>query len=138
MDSDPYGPAARGLRGYIALIARRLYIRPESCACEIGGPASAYLALERRLTNFPQRDAALVWDEETGWAIAIETGRDQSLTALTYLGEDVLPPVESVVRFVADALADRYPGQPYRQRLRCATELDDLDDRLAAYGSVSR
>ena len=58
------------------------------------------------------------------------------MTVLTYLGEDVLPPVKTVTRFVADALADRCPGQPLRERLRCATEPDGLDSRLAAYGSV--
>jgi hypothetical protein len=136
METDPFGPAARGLRGYIALVARSLFVCPEAWGCDIEVPASAYIALERRLANFPQRDAALVWDEECGWAVAIEIGRGQSLTVLTYLGEDVLPPVTTVTRFVTDALADRYPGQPLGERLRCATELDDLDSRLAAYGSV--
>lgn len=137
MNMDPYGPAAQGLRAYVAAVARQLNVGPEACSCEIEVPAGAFIALEQRLSNFPTRDLALVWDEEHGWAVAIETGQAHELITLSHLDEDVLPPAETVARFVADILAERYPGRPESVWLRSASDQDDLDSRLAAYGTAA-
>lgn len=93
----------RGLRGYVAAVARAVGVGLESCTLDTGTPAAAYIALDWRLARFPDHDLALVWDEVHGWAAAIEA---ETATALTYLGGAVLPEPRAVVRFLAAVRAD--------------------------------
>jgi hypothetical protein len=133
MDLDPTGAPALGLRAYVTSVASRLGLGPELCHCDLALPAGAFVALDRRLANFPTRDVALTWHEEYGWSIAIELDRGERLTALSYLGSDVLPDTGVVAEFVDDMFAGRYPGQPIATALRTASVPDGLDARLAAY-----
>ncbi|SFW83385.1 DUF6292 family protein [Amycolatopsis australiensis] len=94
----------RGLRGYVAAVARAVGVGLESCTLDAGTPAAAYIALDWRLTRFPGHDLALVWDEVHGWAAAIED--TAGATALAYLGGEVLPEPRAVVRFLAAVRAD--------------------------------
>ncbi|MEV7041556.1 DUF6292 family protein [Amycolatopsis sp. NPDC051061] len=94
----------RGLRGYVAAVAGAVGVGLESCTLDAGTPAAAYIALDWRLTRFPDHDLALVWDEVHGWAAAIEDGN--GATVLAYLGGEVLPAPRAVVRFLAAIRAD--------------------------------
>ncbi|MEU8637248.1 DUF6292 family protein [Amycolatopsis sp. NPDC048633] len=89
----------RGLREYVAGVARAVGVGLESCTLDAGTPAAAYIALDWRLTRFPEHDLALVWDEAHGWAAAIEDV--SGATALAHLGGEVLPAPRAVVRFLA-------------------------------------
>ncbi|MEU5258915.1 DUF6292 family protein [Amycolatopsis sp. NPDC021455] len=94
----------RRLRGYVGAVARAVGVGLESCTLDVGTPAAAYIALDWRLTRFPEHDLALVWDEVHGWAAAIEDAT--GATVLAYLGGDVFPDPRAVVRFLAAVRAD--------------------------------
>lgn len=94
----------RGLRGYVGAVARAVGVGLESCTLDVGTPAAAYIALDWRLSRFPDHDLALVWDEVHGWAAALED--DTGATALTHLGGEVCPEPRAVVRFLAAVRAD--------------------------------
>ncbi|WP_329047082.1 DUF6292 family protein [Amycolatopsis sp. NBC_01488] len=94
----------RGLRGYVAAVARGVGVGLESCTLDAGTPAVAYIALDWRLSRFPDHDLALVWDETHGWAAAVEDA--DGATVLSYLGGEVLPEPRAVVRFLAALRAD--------------------------------
>lgn len=130
--------AARGLRRYVASVAAGLAIARDACWVETTRqPMNAYLALRQRIPRHPDRDVALVWDQEHGWAVALETTpREwpswQDLIPLTYLGGDPLPPPSVVVGFVTALLADHYPGRPDPPAFPCITRAE-LARRLNAY-----
>jgi hypothetical protein len=118
----------RGLRGYLAAVARAVGVGLESCTLDAGTPAAAYIALDWRLARFPGNDLALVWDEAHGWAAAIED-RDGA-TVLAYLGGSVLPEPRAVVRFLAAVRA----GDPDAGTLEAPAlrEPGDHEELLAA------
>lgn len=131
----------RGLRRYVALVAAELGVAPDACWVEAPGhPMSAYLALSKRLPRHPDRDVALVWDKEHGWAVALETTpREwplswQGLIPLTYLGDDLLPAPSAVAAFVAALLDHHGPGRPDAPTFSGA-DRDDLARRLIAYAT---
>lgn len=132
METEPYG-VARGLRSYLWQVCRALGIGPEASYCDVDDRASAYVALDGRLPGYPDHDLALVWDEENGWAAALENRTGDDMVVLCYLGWDVLPPPAAVVSFVAELRADGYPGQPDPPALRVALADDGFYDRLSAY-----
>jgi hypothetical protein len=86
----------RGLRRYVQLVSQALGLRGECSYLHTGEPASAYIALDGELEDFPDRDVALLWNETHGWSAAIETHRGQDLLIVAHLGQDVLPPPETV------------------------------------------
>jgi Family of unknown function (DUF6292) len=96
----------RRLRGYVGAVARAVGVGLESCTLDVGTPAAAYIALDWRLTRFPEHDLALVWDEVHGWAAAIEDATGEAATTLAYLGGDVFAEPRAVVRFLAAVRAD--------------------------------
>ncbi len=96
----------RGLREYLAAVARAVGVGLESCTLDAGTPAAAYIALDWRLSRFPEHDLALVWDEVHGWAAAVENASGDAATVLSYLGGEVLPEPRAVVRFLAAVRAD--------------------------------
>jgi hypothetical protein len=65
--------AAQALRTYLAAVGAEVGIGLESVTIDHETPMSAYLALDTRLPDYPDRDLALVWDERYGWAAAVET-----------------------------------------------------------------
>ena len=96
----------RRLRGYVGAVARAVGVGLESCTLDTGTPAAAYIAIDWRLTRFPEHDLALVWDEVHGWAAAIEGATGEAATALAYLGGDVFPEPRAVAGFLAAVRAD--------------------------------
>jgi hypothetical protein len=129
------GAVARGLRQYLLAVAARLEV--PAWFCEVDVPAGAYLALERRLARFPDHEPALLWDEQDGWAAAVESVTGEELIVLAYLGEDVLPSPEAVVAFVSGFYGEEYPGQPDPPDFRRPGAADGFDDRLTAYAGDS-
>lgn len=93
----------RGLAGYLAAIGTALGVGLESCTIDAYSPASAYLALDWQQRRFPGVELALLWDEQCGWAAALEGEAAEDFTILGYLGGDVLPEPEVVARFAAAA-----------------------------------
>jgi hypothetical protein len=110
----------RALRGYLAATADCLGVGLESCTIDVDLPTSAYLAVNRRLPEFPDRDLALLWDEVHGWAAAIETHSGEDLIVVSYLdATTVTPPPRRVARFLRELCAGRSgPGRPDPPRLR--------------------
>ncbi|WP_232376843.1 DUF6292 family protein [Amycolatopsis aidingensis] len=114
---DIYGctePAERGLRCYLERVAAGLGIGPESACCELACPATAYLALDERPVDLPGWDAALVWDDERGWALGVENSGRKELRVLAWYGLEVVPQPEEVVRFAKSVLGGHRPRSPGR------------------------
>ncbi len=135
MNLDFHGPAARGLRRYVRLVAAELVPAAEHTVVHWVHPVHAYLALPGRLRWFPSRDVALTWDERHGWAMILVASSYDSLAVLRYLGLDVLPPPREVVvftgRLFGDELAGRLEPPPRGDPAELAT-------RLAGYARPGR
>ncbi|WP_235998664.1 DUF6292 family protein [Qaidamihabitans albus] len=125
--------SARGLKRYVELVADELRMPPAFCVDVDDYRATVYFALEERVPRYPDRDLALLWDEENGWAIGVESGCGEDIIVLAYLGGDIVPAPSLVARFVDDLMHERYPGQLEPPALRRAGTDDDLDERLAAF-----
>ena len=116
----------RGLREYVRLVARAVGLTEPSWLVQTGPPANAYIALEGRLPLFPAWDVALLWDEERGWALGLESMPAGDLVVLAYLCDDVLqrrkrcPP-----RCVCAATCPRRPATSQPPRLGGMTCLPD-------------
>lgn len=102
---DSPGIAVERLSRYLAEVAEYVGARPGGSYFEAGPPAGAYLALRRRAAAFPACGAALVWEEEHGWAVGVESRASGDLVVLSCLGGDVAPGPEIVGGFVASVLA---------------------------------
>lgn len=97
--------AEHGLRRYTARVAAAVGTGPEAAWCEWADAPSAYIALDRRLPDHPDRDAALIWAAERGWAVAVETGCGEDLLITAALVDDVLPPPDAVAAWAHAVLA---------------------------------
>jgi len=112
MDMDAYDAWAVGLRRYLTLVAQAVGVGTEACSVHLGSPADAYIALDTRVSVFPARDAALLWDERHGWALAVETHGGADLMVVGYLGVDLLPSPRVVADYVTRAAQGGATGQP--------------------------
>lgn len=112
----------RALRGYLDAAAHQLGVGLESCTLDLDLPTSAYLALDRPLPEFPDRELALLWDEVHGWAAAIETHSGEDLIVVSYLDTTtVTPSPRLLARFVHDLHAGgRRLARPDPPSLRVA------------------
>nr|WP_042181409.1 DUF6292 family protein [Kibdelosporangium sp. MJ126-NF4]CEL12986.1 hypothetical protein [Kibdelosporangium sp. MJ126-NF4]CTQ98672.1 hypothetical protein [Kibdelosporangium sp. MJ126-NF4] len=133
MDLDFDSPAAHGLRHYVRLVAAELGLTGDSSLVQLEPPANAYLALDDRLARFPGRDLALIWDEEHGWALAVETHSGEDLIVQRRLGGDVLPPPRVVGQFARSSQDHALSGLPTLPVLRNSDDRDDLEARLVDY-----
>lgn len=120
-----------GLRGYVRLVVEELGLTDECSWAQAGRPATAYLTLDGRFPGFPDRDAALLWDEESGWSIAVETHSGEDLIVQARFAADVLPSPRAVARWVRGVFrggrsATSRPAVP-------RTVHDDLVRRLTSY-----
>lgn len=111
------GAAARGLRRYADLVAEELGLVGTCSDMDLDVPVTVYLPVDRRLPEHPDRDAALVWHEEWGWSVAIDTARGEQTVAL--LGQILLPAPRVVAR-LATLLFDGNPWIPAAPP-RCAS-----------------
>ncbi|WP_116046802.1 DUF6292 family protein [Amycolatopsis palatopharyngis] len=133
MLTDPQSATAQGLAQYVRDVARELGLNAAHGYYELDSPAGAYLDLQRRLAAFPTRDAALVWDEEHGWALGVDAHSGLTLVVLSHLGGEVIPSPAAVADFVRAMFGGRWPGQAGPPRLRRAGAQDSLEAELAAY-----
>lgn len=99
------------LWGYLRVVAERLGVGIESVTIDVDPPVSAYIALDGRAPSHTDRDLALLWDEQHGWAVAAEAHAGDELIVLGYLGgvRAVADPAE-VERFVAAVVGGWSPG----------------------------
>lgn len=125
--------AARGLRRYVTLVADAVSADAHACTSDVDTTARAYIVIDDTIPRYPDRDVALLWNDEHGWSAAIETGCGEDTIMLAYLGHSLLPPPRIVAEFLADLLADCHPGQPTPPDLGENTDHDDLNHMLAAY-----
>ena len=131
MQMDGYDAWARGLRRYLGLVAEAVGVGAEACYAQLEPPIDAYIALDHRLCAFPARDAALLWEERCGWALAVETHGGADLMVLGYLGlDDVLPAPRLLTGYVRAAIDGVSVGEPNPPVLHGTA---DLTTRLAAY-----
>lgn len=135
MDLEFNGLPARGLRRYVRLVGELLELSGPSSYFQLEPPVTAYLALEGCTPDFPDHDVALLWDENRGWAAAIESQDGSEFITLSYLGTDVLPPPQFVARFARQFLAGDSPGRLDPPCVRSADTVDDLPRRLAGYAA---
>lgn len=104
--------AAEGLRAYLSRIAAGFGVRLEASCCEVADDASAYLALPERVTGQPDQDAALVWNQRHGWALATEPNPGGALQPVAYHGPPLVPPPAAVLAFARRVLAHGLEPQP--------------------------
>jgi uncharacterized protein DUF6292 len=121
------------LREYVRAVARGWHIGPESCVLDMEQPAWAYIALEWTLARYPGRDLALLWDERTGWAVAIETHSSEDLIVVACpVDAVVVPPPARVWAFVDQLTAhEGWAGSRYPTVRRSPGRHDELVRRLA-------
>lgn len=100
--------AEQGLRRYTARVAAAVGTGPEAAWCEWADAPSAYIPLDHKLPGYPDRDAALIWAAEQGWAVAAETGCGEDLLITASLPGDVLPAPHTVAEFTRTVLAGRH------------------------------
>ncbi|XVS60840.1 DUF6292 family protein [Actinosynnema sp. CA-299493] len=120
-----------GLRGYVRRVTEELGLSGECSYVQAERPAGAYLALDGRLPGAPDRDVALLWDEEHGWSAAIETHSGEDVLVQARFGPELLPPPRVVARWVRGLFRGER-GTPARFEATPGGS-DDLADRLAPY-----
>lgn len=94
----------QGLRRYAGLVAEALGLAGDSYYVRSDAVGEVYLALDGAPPTFPDRDAALLWDEVHGWAVAVEARCGEELLVVGYFGDDLMPPPAVVARFVRQLL----------------------------------
>lgn len=93
--------AVRALLTYASQVTRALGLGGEcSCAQTDGSHLSAYLALDGHLPGFTDRDVALLWDDERGWAVAVESDSAEPPFVLARMGGPLRPEPAAVARWV--------------------------------------
>lgn len=132
MERDFDDSALLGLRSYVRLVSHALGLHGECSYVQAEEPLSAYVALDGRLSRFPDRDVALLWDEHHGWSAAIETHSGEDLVTVAYLGENLLPAPETVAAWTRKLF--RPDGDAgYREEPRVLAGSNDVRRTLAAY-----
>ncbi|MCX2951154.1 DUF6292 family protein [Lentzea sp. NEAU-D7] len=71
-DIDFDDSAALEVQRYVRDVVSKLGLSGDSSCVEMTPRVNAYVALDGRLTNFPEHYVALVWHEQSGWSVAVE------------------------------------------------------------------
>jgi uncharacterized protein DUF6292 len=121
------------LREYVHAVAAEWRIGAESCVLDVEPPAWAYVALDWTLPRYPDRDLALLWDERTGWAVAIETHSSEDLIVVACPVDGAVVPPPSGVRAFVDQLTEYggWAGSRTPSVRRPAGRHDELAARMA-------
>jgi hypothetical protein len=130
---DPDGglwALTRSLAAYVNQVAVAIGVPRDSVAYEVSDTATAYLGLGRRSPAHAGRDLMVVWDEQLGWQVAVETHPDETPLVLSYLRGDIVPPPAVVARFVTTTVdgghVDRLQAvQPPLDRIAMARKMSD-------------
>ncbi|MEV1117971.1 DUF6292 family protein [Actinosynnema sp. NPDC049800] len=120
----------RAPRGYARSVTHELGIIPECSYVQAEGPATVFLELDSRLPVFPDREAAMLWDQRSGWAAAVETHSGEDLIVQAWFGTDLVPGPRAV-----DALLQggRHPDTGFGSP---GLAQADLARRLAPYAAA--
>ncbi|PSL51698.1 hypothetical protein B0I31_11811 [Saccharothrix carnea] len=121
-----------GLRGYVRRVTEELGLSGECSYVQAERPATAYLALEGRLPGFPDRDVALLWDEERGWSAAVETHSGEDVLVQAHFGPDVVPPPGAVARWVRGLFRGEHVPGP-----RSGAPRGEVTHLLAPYAAAA-
>jgi hypothetical protein len=122
---DDSAQISLGLARYVRAVAEEVGVPPEGTEFEVSDTATAYLGLEG---SGP--DLMLLWSEQRGWSIAVETDPTEKPIVIAHLGLPLVPPPDAVAKFVDDVLAGK-PGSTEpdlagnRDRHRLANRLAD-------------
>lgn len=107
LDLDVYldfdDTVARRARQYVREVVMGLGLRGDSSFVETHPRTAAYVALDGRLPDFPDHYVALLWNELTGWSVAVEDRRGE-LVELERLDGDPRPAPAVVVSWVQGLL----------------------------------
>ncbi|MFL6125363.1 DUF6292 family protein [Actinophytocola sp.] len=133
MELDFDDSVARGLLHYVRRVSRALDLHGECSYVQTDEPFSAYIALDGRLGQFPNRDVALLWEEGRGWSAAVESGGGEELLVVARLGADVLPPPAAVAAWARALFEPRHDLRPVTDPDERPSTVDGLGQRLAAY-----
>ena len=96
------------LAAYARQVAVEVGVPADAVGYEVSDTATAYLGLTERSGAHPSRDLMLVWDERTGWSVAVETVPGEPPFATCHLGGDAVPVPAAVAEFVAAVVAGRH------------------------------
>ncbi|WP_410645404.1 DUF6292 family protein [Amycolatopsis sp. lyj-346] len=118
----------RALGDYVREVAAAVGVPDESTTVEISDTATAYLGLPRRWPGRPDHDVMLVWNEQRGWSLAVETDPATAPIVLARQSDDLVPAPAAVARFVADTAA----GRPARQVPAAVSAIEVTRRSLAA------
>ncbi|MFD1150662.1 DUF6292 family protein [Saccharothrix hoggarensis] len=124
----------RALRGYARSVTHELGLTSDRSYVQAEGSATVFLELDRRLPAFPDRGAALLWDQHTGWAVAVETHSGEDLIVQAWFGSDVLPGPRAVARWVDVLLHGA--GHPDAGYGSTGQAQADLTRRLVPYATA--
>jgi hypothetical protein len=132
MELDFDDSVTRGLHRYVRLVSQALGLRGD---CSYVQADSAYIALDGRLKRFPDHDVALLWEETRGWSAAIETHSGEDLIVVARLGQELLPPPETVAAWTRGLFHPHRDPAPVRNLDVRAdpANVDRMRKRLAAY-----
>ncbi|GAA1197960.1 DUF6292 family protein [Prauserella alba] len=108
-DIDSTPALRRGLDGYIRAVADELDVPAESMSFEISDTATAYLGLSTRWPSWPGHDLMLIWDERTGWSVAVETTPAERAVVIARLGGEPVPSPRAVSHWVASTFTGTRP-----------------------------
>ncbi len=127
-----FGEAAlQGLQRYVRRVNEELGLQGDAFYTQAEPTVSAYIALERRLPDRPDRDVALLWTERHGWALTVETHAGEDLVVAGYLTAEPLPAPRVVADFAHGLLSGERSPRPEPPPLFDGEA--DLAHRLAAY-----
>jgi hypothetical protein len=112
MELDFDDSALRSLRAYIRLVGTSMGLSCD-CVCVLTErPVSVYVAVDGHLPRHPDRDVALLWDENTGWSLAVETASGEDLIVVADMGPEIRPAPALVAAWASRLLGgrDRLPS----------------------------
>lgn len=131
--TDPVWMLSRGLEGYVQAVAAALDVPVEGTSSEISDTVTAYLGLADRSVQRPQQDLMLVWNEQQGWSVVVETDPGEAPMMLAEFGsDDRVPEPREVARFVDNVVAGRRPVRS-RPALHTSVTREQLALQLAQY-----
>jgi Family of unknown function (DUF6292) len=130
---DTVSVLSDAMAGYLRAVAVAVGVPPEGATFEISDTVTAYLALTRRWPARPGQDLMLVWSENDGWAVSVETDPGEApVVVARWTGTDLIPEPGAVARFVGEAVA-RDTADPAPSLAVPVPDRAQLAERLARY-----
>ncbi len=125
----------RGLSGYVQAVAAALDVPVEGTSSEISDTATAYLGLADRSAERPGQNLMLVWSEQQGWSVAVETDPAEAPIVIADFGsDDRVPDPRTVARFASEVMAGHRPSRS-RPASRAPATREELARQLASYAT---